>query len=140
YIVSQRNTSSVLVLEPGSFRLRFKFGVTQPSDFVFATPDDAFYAQHDAHELAHKNKRQMRILMFDDGTTRPASQGGPYARGIEYELDLHKRTISKVWEFRPRVDLSCSALGSARRLCNGHTIVDFGAPNLKVKHIVEAGS
>ena len=77
--------------------------------------------------------------MFDDGTTRPESEGGPYARAIEYSIDLRRKTISKAWEFRPRKDLRCQEGGSARRLKNGNTVVDFGASNLAVKHVIEAG-
>lgn len=134
WIVSQRNTSSVLILDPVTFKLLLKFGVTKPTDLVFVNPNDQFYNQHDAHELENGN-----IIMFDDGTSRPISEGGPYARGIEYFLDLKKKTIQKVWEFRPQKDLKCEEGGSARRLDNGHTIVDFGASNLEVKHVFEAG-
>jgi hypothetical protein len=101
---------------------------------VFVNLDDYFYNQHDAHELENGN-----ILIFDDGTTRPISQGGTYARAIELAINLNKKTIQKVWEFRPKHNLSCNEGGSARRLKNGNTIVDFGASNLEVKHVIEAG-
>lgn len=133
WIISQRNTSSVLILEPNTFQLLLKFGVTQPSDLSFINTNDQFYNQHDAHELCNGN-----ILMFDDGTTRPESEGGEYARAIEFSLDLKNKKLIKVWEFRPPKDIQCNNNGSARRLNNGHTIVDFGASNLDVKHIFEA--
>jgi hypothetical protein len=132
WIISQRNTSSVLILEPETFKLLLKFGVTKPSDLQFINDNDRFYNQHDAHQLDNNN-----ILMFDDGTSRPESEGGSYARAIEYRLDLYQKSIYKVWEFRPKMNLKCENNGSARRLDNGHTIVDFGATNLDVKHIYE---
>lgn len=133
--ISQRNTSAVLVVDPCTHRLLYKFGPTAPSDFRFVRPNDLFYNQHDAHELPGGS-----VLMFDDGTTRPASQGGKYARAVEYRLAYWPdQTIRKVWEFRPRVDLECQDVGSARRLRNGNTLVDFGASNLTVKHVIEAG-
>jgi hypothetical protein len=137
WVISQRNTSSVCIFSP-SFKLLYKFGVTLPSDFTFATPNDLFYGQHDAHEIPRSSPDHVRLLMFDDGTGRPTGQGGPYARGIEYDLDLKKAVIRKVWEFRPRKDIQCNDGGSSRRLSNGHTIVDFGATNLTVKHVFEA--
>ena len=132
YFVSLRDTSSVLILDPTTFKIMYKFGIAQPSDFAFVNPNDKFYNQHDAHELPNSN-----VLMFDDGTTRPLSEGGPYARAIEYALDFNTKTIRKVWEFRPQPDLSCQSVGSARRLENGNTVVDFGADNLPVKHVYE---
>lgn len=134
WIVSQRSTSTVLIFEPNTFKLLLKFGVTRPSNLSFRKPTDQFYNQHDAHELDNGN-----ILMFDDGTTRPKSEGGPYSRAIEYTLDLNKKKLIKVWEYRPKEDLQCSNVGSSRRLKNGNTIIDFGASNLDVKHIIEAG-
>jgi hypothetical protein len=123
-----------LILEPKTFKLLLKFGVTQPSDLAFINPNDQFYNQHDAHELQNGN-----IIMFDDGTSRPKSEGGPYARAIEYHLDLKHKILTKVWEFRPKHDLQCEEGGSARRIKNGHTIIDFGASNLDIKHVIEAG-
>ena len=134
FFLSQRDTSAVLILEPKTFRLLFKFGSTAPSDFKFVSPDDHFYGQHDAHEIHGGN-----LLMFDDGTGRPDAEGGQYGRGIEYKLDYKTKVISKVWEFRPAVDIECDNVGSCRRLGNGHTIVDFGASNLTIKHVFEAG-
>ena len=136
YFISQRNTSAVLILQPKTFKLLYKFGVTEPSDFKFASPDDRFYNQHDAHEISGEPSH---LLMFDDGTTRPPSEGGKYGRAIEYELNYKDKTIRKVWEFRPPVNLQCDNVGSARRLNNGNTIADFGASNLTVKHVFEAG-
>lgn len=135
WVVSQRNTSSVMFLNPRNFTLLFRFGSVPPSDLKFATPDDMFYNQHDAHEVSSQH-----VLMFDDGTQRLPSQGGPYARAIEYCLDLEHRLITKFWEFRPEVDIQCKDGGSSRRLKNGNTIVDFGASNLVVKHVFEANS
>lgn len=131
YFVSLRNTSSILIMD-SNLRTLYKFGIAQPSDFTFLSSNDHFYNQHDPHELCNGN-----VLMFDDGTTRPLSEGGPYARAIEYKLDYQNRTISKVWEFRPPTDLFCQSQGSARRLPNGNTVIDFGAPTLSTKYIYE---
>lgn len=130
WIISQRDTSSVLILNE-HFKLLLKFGIAQPSDLTIL-PNDRFYGQHDVHELDNGN-----ILMFDDGSSRPESEGGPYARAIEYALDLENKKLIKIWEFRPKKDLKCDNNGSARRLKNGHTVVCFGASNLDVKHIFE---
>lgn len=132
WVISQRNTSSVLVLSR-SFKLLYKFGVTEPSDLKFESPNDLFYNQHDVHQIEpHGN-----FLIFDDGTTRPESQGGNYSRAIEFKLDWSRKLLKKVWEFRPEEKLVCNDGGSARRLENGHTIVDFGASNLSLKHVYE---
>jgi hypothetical protein len=134
YVVSLRNTSSIMIMEPKTFKLLYKFGIAQPSDFRFVNPDDQFYNQHDPSFLDEKEEH---LLIFDDGTSRPQSEGGAYARGLELKLDYKNKTITKVWEFRPQPDLFCQSQGSARRLSNNNRVLDFGAPNLEIKYIYE---
>jgi hypothetical protein len=134
YFVSLRNTSSALIIDPKTFKVLYKFGIAEPSDFRFVNPDDKFYNQHFLHALDEKGEK---VLMFDDGSTRPQSEGGPYARGLELKLDYKNKTITKIWEFRPETDLYCQSQGSAFRLNNQNTLLDFGAPNLDVKYIYE---
>lgn len=75
---------------------------------------DAFSGQHTAREIAAG-----RVLLFDNGTSR-----GGFSRAIEYALDgTSARTL---WEWRSQPLNYASAVGSARRLENGHTLVAFG--------------
>ena len=75
---------------------------------------DAFSGQHTPREIATG-----RVVLFDNGTSR-----GGYSRAIEYSLDAGSaRTL---WEWRSQPLNFASAVGSARRLPNGNTLVAFG--------------
>ena len=75
---------------------------------------DAFSGQHTAREIAPG-----RVVLFDNGVNR-----GGYSRAVEYSLDAG--TAHTLWEWRSQPANFATALGSARRLANGHTLVAFG--------------
>lgn len=77
---------------------------------------DAFSGQHTPRETAPG-----RVLLFDNGTDR-----GGYSRAVEYSLDAG--TARTLWEWRSQPLNFASAVGSARRLANGHTMIAFGLP------------
>jgi hypothetical protein len=75
---------------------------------------DEFSGQHTAREIAPG-----RVLVFDNGLDR----GGP-SRAVEFEMTASG--IEKRWEWLPGNGSFASAVGSARRLANGNTLVAFG--------------
>jgi hypothetical protein len=84
-------------------------GATHP-----LTGADAFSGQHTAREVAPG-----RVILFDNGTGR-----GGFSRAIEYALE--GTSARRLWEWRSQPLNYASAVGSARRLANGHTLVAFG--------------
>jgi hypothetical protein len=78
------------------------------------TPDQAFSGQHTAREIAPG-----RVLLFDNGRDR-----GGFSRAIEFSLD--PGGARTVWEWRAQPVNFAAAVGSARRLANGNTMVAFG--------------
>jgi hypothetical protein len=89
-----------------------------PNATLALDQNDDFWFQHTAAEIAPG-----RVLLFDNGRDRPA---GLYSRALELTLDLANGTAAKTWEFRPLPDIYAPFVGSARRLANGNTMVDFG--------------
>jgi hypothetical protein len=75
---------------------------------------ERFSGQHTAREIAPG-----RVVLFDNGVHR-----GGYSRAVEFALD--GTTAQTVWEWRAEPANFASAVGSARRLSNGHTLVAFG--------------
>jgi hypothetical protein len=75
---------------------------------------EAFSGQHAVREIAPG-----RVVLFDNGIDR-----GGYSRAVEYSLDAD--TARTLWEWRSQPVNFASAVGSARRLANGHTLVAFG--------------
>ena len=95
------------------------------SDFSFPNPADRFYGQHSAAQLANGN-----VVLFDNGRRRPEAEGGHYSRALELRLDPAAGTAVKVWEYRSTPDVYSAASGSAFRLRNGNTLVNFGRVEL----------
>ena len=73
--------------------------------------------QHDVTRLDNGN-----ILVFDNGenNTHPAS------RVVEYEIDENNKVASLVWEFFNPYGYISRAMGSAQRLPNGNTLINWG--------------
>ena len=109
------------------------------SDYEFPDPNDRFYGQHTAAQLDNGN-----VLLFDNGLRRPAAEGGPYARALELRLDAAAGTAVKVWEYRPTPDIRLGSRGSAYRLSNGNTLINFTrgdhAGNRSVVEVDAAGN
>ena len=138
-ILSSHTRNQVVALSPDFRTLAWQLGGPD-SDYEFPNPGDRFYRQHTASQLANGN-----VLVFDNGSTRPDSEGGRYSRALELRLDDAAGTARKVWEYRPQPDLYTPRFGSAYRLSNGNTLVNFsvrepaGAP-LPVVEVDAAGA
>jgi hypothetical protein len=119
-LVSNRYLNQVIAIKPDFSGVDWKLGGVG-SDFTFPNPSDQFYGQHDVKVLPNGD-----ILLFDNGLSRPDDQGGQYSRAEELHLDFTMMTATKVWEYRNTPDIFSSAVGSAVRLNDGDTVVDFG--------------
>ena len=137
-MVSNRYLNQIIAVKPDFSGIDWKLG-GEGSDFTFPNPSDQFYGQHDVKVLPNGD-----ILLFDNGLSRPADQGGQYSRAEELKLDFTTMTATKVWEYRNVPDLFSSAVGSAVRLSNGNTVVDFGVDPVtedpSIYTVVEADS
>jgi hypothetical protein len=75
---------------------------------------ERFSGQHTPFELSAG-----RLLLFDNGVER-----GERSRAVEF--DIGAATARSVWEWTPQQANFAAAVGSARRLLNGHTLVAYG--------------
>ena len=119
FILSFRGRNQVISLSPDFRTIEWQLNGPD-SDYEFPDPADRFYGQHTAAQLANGN-----VLVFDNGWTRPAAEGGEYSRALELRLDAAAGTAVKVWEYRPAPDVYSRGRGSAYRLSNGNTLVSF---------------
>ena len=131
-LVSNRHLNQVISIAPGFQEIEWKLG-GPGSDFTFPDPDDQFYHQHSAYQLADGN-----VLVFDNGNDRPHGEGGEYSRALELNLDFEAMTATKVWEYRPKPDHYASKQSNIERLENGNTLVAFSAPDAEPMLTVEA--
>ena len=119
FILSLRARNQVISLSPDFRTLEWRLHGPD-SDYEFPNPADRFYGQHTASQLANGN-----VLLFDNGWMRPEAEGGEYSRALELRLDAAAGAAVKVWEYRTDPDTFSMALGSAYRLRNGNTLVNF---------------
>jgi hypothetical protein len=139
FLISMRFFNTIAFFNPALTTQLFTVGTGQyvPSSFVFPNPTDKFYGNHNPTQLPNGN-----LLLYDNGLDRPSSEGGQYSRALELSLNFTTMTATKVWEYRHNPDLFTPILGSATRLNNGNTIVNFGGiftqPEFPIR-IVEAG-
>ena len=113
-----------------------------PSDFAFASADEAFYTPHNPR-LWDGGRT---LTLMDDGLQRPGCKQltshvnvGCYARALALTLDYENRTASRLWEFAyplvapnrtaamARDDLSNGDGGTVELLENGRALVAFGS-------------
>lgn len=110
--LSVHHWNQIVSIAPGWQSIEWRLGGANATIPVRAA--DAFSGQHSVRELSDGH-----VLMFDNGIGR----GGP-SRVIELATDGD--SAHAVWQWSPAQPNYATALGTARRLANGHTMVQFG--------------
>lgn len=91
------------------------------NEFKILNDDDYlpfhFSMQHDIKRLPNGN-----FLFFDNGFAKFT----PSSRAVEFEVDEENKIATKVWEYRRNPDIAAFAMGSAQRLNNGNTLINWG--------------
>lgn len=111
-LVSVHYFNQVLSLSPDWRTVEWRLGGVRATIPVPAGQE--FSGQHTAREI-----ERGRILLFDNGRDR-----GGFSRAVEFTLS--EAVATKSWEWAPERANFASAVSSARRLENGHTLVAFG--------------
>ncbi|KGL66609.1 aryl-sulfate sulfotransferase [Limosilactobacillus sp.] len=86
--------------------------------------------QHDLTLLSSKNGK-LKVLLYDnniDVTNGNAKTSGKYSQAVQYTIDTKKKTIKQTWSYGKSLgkDNFTRVIGSAQRLSNGNTLIDFG--------------
>ena len=74
-------------------------------------------SQHDVSRLDNGN-----LLIFDNGDPQEYGE----SRVVEYEIDETNKTATLIWEFQNPYGYISRAMGSAQRLANGNTFINWG--------------
>ena len=74
-------------------------------------------SQHDVSRLDNGN-----LLIFDNGDPQEYDE----SRVVEYEIDETNKTATLIWEFQNPYGYISRAMGSAQRLTNGNTFINWG--------------
>jgi len=116
--LSARNLNSIFKIDRETGEIIWRLG--EDGDFKISG-EDMFYHQHSPELQPNGN-----LLIFDNGTGRPAKYGGQYSRAIELEIDEDKMEAKAVWSWGKELGLFTPIWGDADRLENGNTLITFG--------------
>lgn len=133
-LLSSRQFSDVLRLDYETGEIVWRIG--GPGDpynqFTFVDdPYDGFSNQHLPHLLPNEN-----LLLYDNGNARNDHS----TRVAEYALDVENRTATLVWSYAPpEGDYFSETRGSAQRLPDGNTLINWVDRNPNIEIVTPAG-
>ncbi|MEI6089810.1 MAG: aryl-sulfate sulfotransferase [bacterium] len=120
-IVSLASTFEIIKIDMVSGNIIWRFGGRKNQFNI--TGEIALYKplyfsmQHDIKRLPNGN-----FLFYDNGFAKVPK----FSRAVEYSVDEANKTAAMVWEYRHTPDIAAFAMGSAQRLPNGNTLIDWG--------------
>src|SRR5215208_1609997 len=116
FLVSFRNMGEVTKLDSRNGRIIWRLG-GRNNQFRFVNdPKNGFSAQHFAREVEDGH-----VLIYDNGTRHEP----PETRVVEYALDTVAKTATLVWEYRHSPPIYTAFMGSAQRLRDGLTFINY---------------
>ncbi len=119
FIISCRNMDEVTRIDSRTGEIIWRLGGLK-NQFSFIDDNEGFCWQHDVRRLSNGN-----ILMFNNGNYLP----NQVSRVAEYEIDEENMTAKLVWNFIHPDQIYSSKTGSAQRLPNGNTFVNWALSN-----------
>ncbi len=104
------------------------------NQFEIVNDPGGFSAQHDIRAVPGKPHH---YTLFDNGLLHEPRR----SRAVEYRLDLDAGTAEKVWEYVPDPYVVAGTMGSAQRLPNGNTLINWAHPGLpKFTEVAPSGA
>ncbi|MFC2131231.1 aryl-sulfate sulfotransferase [Bacteroidota bacterium] len=121
-LISSRHLDEVTKIDKTTGDIIWRMGgsTCRNNEFLFYNDDNngfnGFSHQHNLTILPNGN-----LLLFDNGNMREPQ----FSRAVEYQLNQDAKTATKIWEYRHDPDIYVGAMGSAQRLSNGNTLVNW---------------
>ncbi len=116
-IISNRISSEVIKLDRDNGQVIWILGGANNQFTIINDDYNGFSRQHDVRRLENGN-----LLLFDNGNDHEP----PISRAVEYELDEINMTANLVWDFSHPEGYVGLAMGSAQRLPNNNTLINWG--------------
>ena len=116
-IISSRNLSEVTKIDRKTGKIIWRLGGVN-NQFELRGDTEFFSYQHDVRPIPGKPNH---YTIFDNGNFRSNN----YSRVIEYFVDTASYTAEKVWEYRAIPDMFTRFMGSAQRLADGKTLINW---------------
>ncbi len=131
YVISARDLNEITKINRQTGEIIWRLN-GRHNQFTFLNDPEEFIYQHDFRPVPGKPHH---YTVFDNGRGRRPE----YSRAVEYKIDPDKKTIEKVWQYRHEPDWFTPSMGSAQRLANGNTFVDFPRGKLKAVEVSPDG-
>lgn len=118
-LVSARQLSEVTKIHRDTGEIIWRLSGEHSSFRFIDDPLNGMSWQHHITALGNG-----RYLVFDNGNDHSPQ----VSRAVEYQLDLTEMTGTLAWQYRDTPDRYTHWLGSAQRLTNGNTLINFARP------------
>ena len=128
-LISSRHMDEITKINRSTGQIIWRLG-GKNNDFTFINDSIKFSYQHDIRRIANGN-----ITLYDNGNFHTPQ----FSRAVEYQLNEANRTATLVWQYRSTPDIYGFAMGSARRLPNGNTIIGWGYTSPTLTEVTPQG-
>ena len=119
-ILSNRKSSEVIKIDRITGSVIWYLGGPNNQFTFLNDPLNGFSKQHDVRRLSNGN-----IMVFDNGN----EHNPQLSRAVEYSLNEVNMTAELIWNYSHPLGLVGSAMGSAQRLPNNNTLINWGTLN-----------
>ncbi len=115
-LLSSRNLSEITKINLQTGDIMWRLG-GKANQFQFVN-DQGFAFQHNVSQLPNGD-----ITLFDNHGT---DQNPTASRAVEYQIDVTKKTVTKVWEYTHNPPAFTDYMGDVQRLPDGNTFIGWG--------------
>ena len=119
-IISNRRSSEVIKIDRTTGSVIWYLGGPNNQYTFLNDPLGGFSKQHDVRRMNNGN-----IMMFDNGN----EHNPPISRVVEYLVNEIEMTAELVWSFSHPLSFFGLAMGSAQKLPNNNTLINWGTLN-----------
>ena len=116
-IISNRKSSEIIKIDRQTGDVVWIMGGPTNEFTILNDPLNGVSWQHNVSRLENGN-----ILVFDNGNYHTPHT----SRAVEYHIDEENKIATLVWEYQNPYDYKSKAMGSAQRLPNGNTLINWG--------------
>ena len=116
-IISNRKSSEIIKIDRETGSVIWIMGGPTNEFIILNDSLNGVSWQHNVSRLENGN-----ILVFDNGNYHTPHT----SRAVEYQIDEENKIATLVWEYQNPYDYKSKAMGSAQRLPNGNTLINWG--------------
>jgi hypothetical protein len=125
-LISFRHLDEITKINKKTGKIMWRLGGSKCKNNQFTFINDSNNDNNGFIGFSHQHSLSLLpngdLLMFDNGNMKEH----PYSRAVEYQLDTINKIATKVWEYKYSPAIFLFSMGSAIRLENGNTLINWG--------------